>query len=448
MPSLGLGLSTTRGTSPALAFTPFDLESLTLWWSFRDAATTLKTGDVPAGDGEAIIKQLDLVSGTQIANASGPTLDVDAGPGGVRAAAWNGTSNVLNTTTDIIPDVSTCIMMVKPLSHTTNDRFWDTASSGGRSCVFQTADGQLVGNGGVPAGVRAITNKWTIVTAIHNGTAVQLRLDGDPAVSGTASGAAVPVRFNLGATGSTAPASGYAHMQVTDIMFFNAVLSDADQKKVREYLYAQTARTYLPQIVCDGNSLTAGVGAGAGESYPEQMLTLYGTTNMTVKDYGVGGQTTRDMIADADTEIDPQFNSERVDNILVAWEILNDWAVSTGTDSQTPTVASQLTVDRLWEYCDARKAAGWKVVILTVLPANYSVGQVLFDAQRATVNTRIREEWHLHADAMADVADDPDIGVSEAYLNPAFFDEDEVHLNAAGYAKVAAIVKTAIDTLI
>ena len=427
-------------------FDPFDLESLTLWWSFRDAATTLKTGDVPAGDGDAIAKQLDLVSGTQIANASGPTLDIDAGPGGVRCAVFDGANDVLNNTSDIIPNVSTCVLMFQPISFTANDRIWDTNSAGARAAFFQRTGGDYRVGSDIPNPGAIIPNgKWTCAAMVHNGTAVMLQIDGKTPLTGTAAAENNTMRFNLGANGNTVPASGYAHMRMTDILFFNAVLTSAEIRSVREYLYKQTARTYGPGIVCDGNSITRGVTLPVGDDYPAKLGGLLAAdsvfADMTNK--GVSGQRTIAMLADFDSDIQPLFDADRTDNILVAWEILNDWNWRRGAGDEEQREASDNSVNAFWEYCDYAKSKGWKVVAIDVLPTlAYSVGQ--FPDELAYINGRLNDEWEDHVDALVRISQDSSINDPSNVTN--YY--DGTHQTSAGAAITAGIVKATIDTII
>jgi hypothetical protein len=153
------------------------------------------------------------------------------------------------------------------------------------------------------------------------------------------------------------------------------------------------------------------------------------------------------MLTDVESQVVARYNSERQYNVCVVWEILNDWAVRVGTDDEEPRDASNNCVDAIWDYCDIVRAAGFKVVVLTVLPATYSVGQN--NTERAFINARLRDEWADHADAIADVAADPNIGPNGAQTNATYYSSvDEVHLTETGYATVSGIVKTAIDTII
>lgn len=115
-------------------------------------------------------------------------------------------------------------------------------------------------------------------------------------------------------------------------------------------------------IVCDGNSITAGYSSGttnSNSSYPSQMklfLTKLGIT-ATVTNIGVGGQTTLNMILDSasiDTLIVPGAQ-----NILIASEGANDFFFNNST--------VQATYDRFISYCLNRMSAGWYVIVFSNL---------------------------------------------------------------------------------
>ena len=150
----------------------------------------------------------------------------------------------------------------------------------------------------------------------------------------------------------------------------------------------------------------------------------------TLRNFAVPGQTTEHMIADAATEIDPLVATPHNTAVLVAWEWCND----------SPNEV-QARIDRMVEYCQARRAAGWKVVVLT--NSSRSAEDLI---RRDDVTAYIRANWPSFADALADVAADPHIGAAGTYTDPTYF-VDGVHMTTAGYDIVADIVRTQIEQL-
>jgi lysophospholipase L1-like esterase len=194
----------------------------------------------------------------------------------------------------------------------------------------------------------------------------------------------------------------------------------------------------LPQIIFDGDSMTEGVGSSRGQNYPKQTIDLLGGTSVfTYYNQAVSGQTTQQMIDDGVSQIDALHSNLKRANIVVLWAGTND--IYFGASAET-------TYNRIVEYAKARRVAGSKVVVTTILPRSNEGTPQTFEANRQYVNTRIRENWTTFADAIADVAANTDIGEPHDELNKRYY-PDGVHLNNRGYAIVAHIVRDQIVTL-
>ena len=215
-----------------------------------------------------------------------------------------------------------------------------------------------------------------------------------------------------------------------EIMLFSETLSDTDRNNLFSYAISHYK---LRQVIFDGNSLTIGTGATAYTTdYPTQCAALLGT-NYAAINFGVAGQTTPQMTADAVAQVDPLYSTP-FSKILVAWEGTNDIVIG-GADAAT-AYANLVT------YCQARRAAGYKVIIVTVIkrgPAGAG-----FETTRNTLNANIVANWATFADGLADV------GAAAQLQNSAdttYYNADGIHLNATGYGVVAAIVKTAVEAI-
>lgn len=194
-------------------------------------------------------------------------------------------------------------------------------------------------------------------------------------------------------------------------------------------------------IVFDGNSLVDGTGSStgvhgastnfSGMDFPAQLSRLLGSAGFTYYNFGVAGQNTSNMTSDAATQIDPLYNAANSINILVGWEITNDITLDGQTSQQAYTLYKN--------YFLARKAKGFKNVVLTVLPRFRAFGnsnQAQFNASRDSINTLIRAEYKTYAEALADVGDLPIVLT------------DQIHTDDTGYAIVAATVADAIRPLL
>lgn len=179
------------------------------------------------------------------------------------------------------------------------------------------------------------------------------------------------------------------------------------------------------RFMADGNSQTVGVN-GAALSFPGLIATALG---VTVTNYGVGGQSTLDMIADAATEIDTTFSS--APNILIVGEVRNHLV------AMDASADARVAVDALWTYCDARRAAAnaagrlLRIIVWNVLPAGHtasSIGIVALSALFVQANAFIAAEWSAHADAYVDVRSA--VELTDPF-NVTYFGDD-VHLTPVG----------------
>lgn len=182
-------------------------------------------------------------------------------------------------------------------------------------------------------------------------------------------------------------------------------------------------------ITFDGNSLTVGT-TPVHDSYPAQCLASLGAGYFGIN-FGVYGQNIDSMIADAASEIDPYLDFARPKNILVAWE----GTIVLASQSAAYAYAALKT------YWAARRAAGWKVVAVTILPAT-----AVDNTKRAALNTLIASDPTLY-DALADVAANHSIGDDGDNADLTYYVADGTHMTATGYGVVAGIVKTAILTI-
>jgi lysophospholipase L1-like esterase len=190
-------------------------------------------------------------------------------------------------------------------------------------------------------------------------------------------------------------------------------------------------------IVFDGDSLTAGVGAGVGEDYPSDVM-RHLPEKLDGVNVAVPGQTWSDMLADAETQVDPLQSNTRPVNALVVWA---------GTNDMRRSRAAGRVWSELGKYCSDRRDRGWTVVVLTVLPCLPRKPHSRFEEERQQLNTIIRARWREVADGLADVAADPRIG-DPAGPDAQVYSTDGVHHNAAGNQLIAEVVAAALRPLV
>ena len=191
-------------------------------------------------------------------------------------------------------------------------------------------------------------------------------------------------------------------------------------------------------VVFDGCSLVDDAGLAPEDGMPAQVMALL-PAGLDMKNLGVGGQTTPMMAADAAVEVDPLYDPARPATILVVWEGTNDLILGSA-----PPYDAGLAYRHLAAYCAARRRAGFRVVVCTVLPRGRSAA---FYEARNALNAELRAHWPSFADGLADVAADKAIGADGAETDAAYY-RDTVHLTAAGYAIVAGEVAGAVKRLL
>ena len=186
-------------------------------------------------------------------------------------------------------------------------------------------------------------------------------------------------------------------------------------------------------IVIDGNSLTSTSVQFGGTPFPTQMKGIepFKNNNSTIRSYGVGGQNIDEMSSDAAAQIDTSISSNKR-NILIVWEITNQLAL---------TKNPRTVINKLWSYCDARKSAGWTVIVLTSLPRNSDLGSSYtlstYNSDLLTANGYVMSEYSAHAKAYIDVRSEPCLS---NYSNSCFAN-DGVHLSNSGYLAIANLIK-------
>ncbi len=189
-----------------------------------------------------------------------------------------------------------------------------------------------------------------------------------------------------------------------------------------------------PRIIFDGDSLTYGFRATKGDDYPS--VVMRGTpSSFHWHNFAVSGQTLAQMQGDAAEQLDRPY-AGFPHKTLIAWGGVND--IYHGANAAT-------VYERLLTYARARKAAGWRVYVLTVLPFGPgSLVPAAAEAERTTINDMIRANWRQFSDGLIDIASDNRIGAAGDETSPIYYNPDHLHLSDAGYAVVAEDVKRAL----
>ena len=232
--------------------------------------------------------------------------------------------------------------------------------------------------------------------------------------------------YYVGLVNGTSLPTGY---KIASIAIWPRALSDSEYRSAYAMLVQRasvsgiTATPAARIYVAEGDSITAAPTTPLSYAYrfgPNANPTVIG------EDIAVSGSALADMNARAanlDAIIPPNRSGRKF--------ILSVLIGANGID--TPGLAT---------YLDARRAAGWKVVLCTILPRTADG----FNALRDAANTTMRGWVGVHADAIADFAADPTMGPDAAAANTALY-SDGTHPTDAGQTILESIIRPVINAL-
>lgn len=192
-------------------------------------------------------------------------------------------------------------------------------------------------------------------------------------------------------------------------------------------------------LVAEGDSFTVGFGSASGQTYPHQVNGYFPNRLHIVNRGTNGNRLDPDMIAAAQVaEVDSQFQTN---GVLLMFGGGND--IYFGATAAA-TYATLVT------YCQARQAAGWKVVVFSYLPRETEVVSPANSVytQRIALNALVRANWQTFANGYVDWESDSRIGVPGAWADTTYWMVDGTHPNTAGYGVIAAYVRPVLASLL
>lgn len=291
-------------------------------------------------------------------------------------------------------------------------------------------------------GTKPWDGSWHVMAARYDGTTVRFYLDGvlTRVHTLTSTFAAAYLRFfslytqGFGATGT----HGYA-------AWFDAAHTPAVIIENTAYIRAQIAargETFTAPsniVMFEGDSIFSGTAYVGLSPVPERSLPNLpaGTFVSNVAKAGSSLPTgsINTSLVDRASIIDTGLAFAADNHIL---------CVGIGTNDMASADAATFLTN-LKAYCAARRTAGWKVVVGTVLPCTTSG----FNAKRATVNTEIRVAGNIGVswDAVADQSANTTVGDDGDELNATYY-PDGVHPSNAACALLEPYWTAAATSLI
>lgn len=208
-----------------------------------------------------------------------------------------------------------------------------------------------------------------------------------------------------------------------------------------QYVFALTG-TATPlnltnaEIIADGNSYTQGNGY---TPYSTVIMTLspFSSNGSTMANFGVGGQTTIEMLADQSSQILSRYTSGHA-NIILFQEGGNDLYFNGDVTS---------AFDNIKTYCLNARTVGYKIIISTLIHRDQTTS---FGDTPTEYNDKIDS---LNADLIADSSFydgiiRPDLeSIFNTYTSGGY-DADKVHPNQTGQNLYAALYAAAMQILI
>jgi hypothetical protein len=302
--------------------------------------------------------------------------------------------------------------------------------SGGLSAQIQLSD-YIFGGGGSGPVVATFRYDGTTANFFINGMKI-----GDNAVTVAAQSYLDLMIADLGNQGQNFT-TAYDYYEID---LWGRALSDAEVNTATLSAQVRTALGAIKYVAFVGSSITNGVGYN---SFASQVLPNL-TPNFCSTNFGVASSTLSDLTLEASI----------VDALLTT----NSGVLAHGKNILCVDVGSNDIFFNSWgtvsafqsalqTYLTARRAAGWKIVLNTILSRGDTGTPGTFDADRATCNTAYRSWVGTYVDAVADWASDATMGVNGAWSNATNFAADHVHPTTAGHTLLEPYHRAAINSL-
>jgi lysophospholipase L1-like esterase len=208
-------------------------------------------------------------------------------------------------------------------------------------------------------------------------------------------------------------------------------------------------------VVAVGDSITDGLGAAPGESWPDvlvaRLVATGGARTMAVLGAGISGNR---LLADGGDPTDPRVRQEwpqqgdvpldRFDRDVTAAGGATDVVLSIGTNDLAAGRSAADIAAGLRQFAERARAAGKRVFLTTVTPSETGAhGTPEALAARQELNAWVRGHGSAYADGVFDFAAAVADPAHPARLAPAFDARDGLHLSAAGYRALAAVIDPA-----
>jgi hypothetical protein len=223
---------------------------------------------------------------------------------------------------------------------------------------------------------------------------------------------------------------------------YSGVLTDAQHTRLlayfrRRWRIAAPGQSATRKLVAVGDQLTAGSPGDASHTYPARLGPFAGSQyGSSVTNINSSNLTVAGAISAAAT-VDAQYSVAKEQNVLFVW--LGRADVEAGTAAAT--VYASLT-----SYIQARQAVGWQVVLLPVIPSEWTSTYAAKEAIRVALNALI-DANSAGADAVVPLTSDAVFGVEASRNDTVWYNADKIRLTNRGYLRIANRCLGSLTTL-
>lgn len=418
---------------------PLNISGLRVWYS---------ASSYTSGTNGQVITQLDDLSGnanhaTQATASKRATL-IKNGINGMSTLRFGGTSLYATGTTVFTSTMNTNISIYIATGNRTapSQTRYSLAWNGSSGAFGSTAERFIVNFPAIgnfqPAEILFNPSAVMVTSARFNGTTSRVSRNGAQAYwieqSGTMATTGKALTIGDDGTDSLSRWDG----DISEVLIYDHYLSDQEHQLVTDYLmrrYVKNSQDY--RIFFEGDSLTTAL---TGVSpYPFKVGTALTAAGYNFDAWSIarGGDRAADALVEPQKQIDQHFDGRTRNNIEVVWLGSNDLASGIGSNFVVND-----TFNSLANYCQARRVAGFKVIIMTILPRTTSG----FNTLRNQLNPLITANYTSFADGLADVAANTTIGEDGDAADTTYY-SDGTHLTGTANQIVADIVAPAIRAL-
>lgn len=248
------------------------------------------------------------------------------------------------------------------------------------------------------------------------------------------------------------PSGSPFHGELAEVGVASGVVSTTDREAIEDWAAERYPgvvidRGIYPQVLFDGNSLFS-LASGEVRTINPETTALELRRKVSPFKSAVYGLRTGELTARAAKHVTPRYDAARSRNILVAWEFINSMASGELVGGDGGGATKEEIYDEYVAYCEARQTEGWKVVAVTLCPAD---GLVQADVE--WVNAQLVANWPTFADALATPHLDPLVGswaefaIDEARETP-LYRSDGTHWTDLGNTLLKPWFVAAIDPLL